>query len=120
MEISKLDEVIAASKGGFGALVNKHLHMKIHENDGERPMTAEEYLRSLGQASGVGNLVADFGEGREIYKHIIKTNQIVELYVHPNLDPENYHHLVHYDFNLAVNEAWGLLELLGLVGEHAK
>lgn len=114
-KLSKISEVV---KGTLNVLFNPHLLTTVPGCDNcekQVPATTEEYLRMIEKVEGRAIFI-NFGESREIRRHIVKINKMVEMHFELEVGGEvQQRYFAHYDIALLIDEVWGFLELLGKV-----
>jgi hypothetical protein len=111
--VEKFDRLSAICPGGLQVQVNQH-RMTRKDSKTHDHQSVKEYLWE--QKKDTNSPHRDLLTSKELYDHIVKTNQLVEVYLYTDTKLDIIH-LVHYDFALAINEAWGIMKLLGKVTE---
>jgi hypothetical protein len=86
--MEKLKELISKCKAGFSLEINEHKN--VYES-------VEDYLNES---------LCDFREQipNDIYKEIVRTDNLVHLQFYPNT-PVGFYIVLHYDLDMAINEA---------------
>lgn len=98
--MEKLKELISKCNAGFSLEINEH--KKVYEN-------VEDYLKLQLQ---------DFEIPKDIYEGIVRTDNLVHLQLYPNT-PVGFHIVLHYDLDMAIDEAMKLLSpVINLVSEN--
>lgn len=118
--IEKLNTLAIACTGGYQLQVNQHQVSKTKLGRGKHSQPrnewikdAAEYLRRMGKTTE-STYRDNILQAKEIYNQIVKSNQVIELYLYTDTQIGTFH-IVHYDIALAVDEAWDIMKLFGKV-----